>query len=211
MRSSGNLLVKIPKKFKDELQLSNGRVLYLDGSYDKFKNRVVDGILHSVPPKWNHIFQEGDRVFFHHSLVTDKDDSCLVDWRNGIFTLNYTEEHSFNCLVYLIERGGKRFTVNDFVFTEPIQEEQYKMIGSLYVPDSAKPSEPWRAKVVYLNDYVRESMGVEEGDVIVFTRDRASGKAKGAYEMDIDGTTLWRMRSERNILAVVEHGETEEV
>jgi co-chaperonin GroES (HSP10) len=89
------------------------------------------------------------------------------------------------------------FTVNDFVFIKPIEEEKYQMIGSLYVPDSAASDKVWRGEIVYSNDYVNESMGVAVGDKVVITD-------KGRYDMNIMGESLWRMRSDRNILAICE-------
>lgn len=205
MRSAGKILIQIPQKLKNEVKLSDGKVLYLDPTYNKFENRVVDAKLYSVPEKWSHIFNVGDRVWFHHSLVLGND-QVVADWQNDIFQIDYTEEHTFNCLIYMIERDGKRWTVNDFVFVKPIEEEQYTKIGSIFVPETANQTETWRAEVVYLNDYVRDSLGIEKGNQIVFTRDQQTGKVRGSYEMEIDGEILWRMRSDRNILAIVEDG-----
>lgn len=197
MESAGKLLVKIEKDFVDEIILSSGEKLYFDPSYNKFENRVVSGILTSVPSKFQHIFSKGDKVYFHHSLVVDDAVRKCVDHKERIFTLDYTFDHTFNCLVYLIERDGKMFTVNDFVFIRPIEEERYEKIGSLYVPDSASSDKIWRGEIVYSNDYVNDSMGVSVGDVVVITD-------RGRYEMNIKGEKLWRMRSERNIMAIYE-------
>lgn len=197
MESAGQLLVKIEKDFSDEIKLSDGGKLYLDSSYNRFENRMVSGVLTSVPPKFQHVFQAGDTVYFHHSLVIDDRVRRCVDWKERIFILQYTPDHTFNCLVYLIKRGDKMFTVNDFVFIRPIEEEKYRMIGSLYVPDSAASEKVWRGEIAYSNDYVNESMGVCVGDTVVITD-------RGRYEMNIMGESLWRMRSDRNILAICE-------
>lgn len=196
-KSAGDILVEIPQKFKDQLQLKNGMVLYLDTSFEKFEHRAVDGIVHSVPDKFSHIFQEGDKVFFHHSTILAEKGYKFVDWHTNIARITYTPEHTFNCLLYLIERNGERFTLNDFVFLKPIEEEKYTKVGSIFIPDTAASEKTWRAEVVYLNDFVRDSLGIDVGDVVAVTDD-------GRYPMEIDGQMLWRMRSDRNILAVVD-------
>lgn len=195
MRSSGRLIVKIDKDLKDEITLHNGTVLYLDGSFNQFENRIVQGVIHSVPPKFSHIFREGDTVFFHHSLVVGADNNRpVIDWKERLFNLDYTEEWSFNCLVYLIKRNGEYISVNDFVFMKPIEVEKYEKIGSLWIPDSAAPEEPNRATLVYSNDVVNEEFDIKVGDSYYVSE-------KGRYVMDIDGEQLWRMRASRNLLA----------
>jgi co-chaperonin GroES (HSP10) len=196
MRSAGSLIVEIKKDFKDEIQLQNGKILYLDPSYYKFENRVMEGKLTSVPPKLSDIFREGDRVFFHHSLVIGTNSQRpVVDWDKRLFRLDYTKDLSFNCLVYLIERDGEFITVNDFIFIEPIKEEKLEKIGSIYIPQTKEDEIPKKGRIVYSNDFAHEELGVNVGDEVYITE-------KGRYPMTIDGQELWRMRSTRNILAI---------
>lgn len=196
MKSAGHLIVEIPNDFKNEIQLSSGKILYLDPSYNEFENRVMEGKLHAVPPKFSDIFQEGDKVFFHHSLIVGKDKSRpIIDWEKRLFRLDFTRDLTFNCLVYLIERDGEYTTVNDFIFVEPVKEEKEEKIGSIYVPKMVDEDEPVKAKIVYSNEFNFEELGVGVGEEVYITE-------KGRYVMEVDGKELWRMRSTRNILAV---------
>lgn len=195
LKSAGQLLVHLPKSTKDEVELSNGKTLYLDGRYNNFENRISKGVVHSVPSKWSDIFHEGDTVYFHHSISIGKN-RVEVGLNSKLFILQYTKEHSYDCLVYLIERDNEIFTVNDFIFVEPTEAETYKQIGSILVPSNAENKKPWRGKVAYLNDYVREQLNIEVGDEVVWSKD-------SEYEMEVEGKILYRMRV-NDIMAIYE-------
>jgi co-chaperonin GroES (HSP10) len=200
MKSLGNnIFVRIPKKYKDEIILSNGMALYFDPSYDKFKNRAVDGIVTSVPPHLSDVFMEGDRVWYHDSIIRGK--NRVIDWKNSTFKVQYDRADTFDCLIYLIERNGKRFTTNHFVFIKPIKPVVKEKIGSIFIPQLNEPK-IYSAEIVYANDRLPLEVGANIGDTIVFAKN-------SEYEMEIDGQILYRTKLD-NILAILEHNGKEE-
>ena len=194
MKAVGNnIFVKISKKYKDEIVFANGKKLYLDPSYDKFKHRTVDGIVTSVPPHLEDVFQEGDRVWYHHSIIWNKDNE--IDSENNIFKVQYDRGDTFDCLVYLIERGGKRWTTNHYVFLDPIKPTIEEKVGSIYIPKMTEEKD-FSAVVAYCNDRLpNECDGCNVGDTIVFAKN-------SEYVLNIDGKDLYRTRLE-NILATI--------
>ena len=196
MKAAGNyILVYIEQKLKNEIELKNGKSLYLNPDYNPFEYRTVSGSVHSVPEKFNDVFEKGDKVYFHHTVVIGK--ASVIDSSSKIFRVQYVRPEkafvSYDCAIYLIERDGEKHTTNKFIFVEPIEEEKHEKIGSLYVPQTANSTEPFRGVIRYSNDSVKKELGVDIGDTIVWQKD-------SEYAMEIDGKIMYRMQAD-NILA----------
>lgn len=192
MKAVNDIFVHIPKKIKDTIILKNGATLFLAGDYDRFSNRAVSGTVVSVPLKWQDIFREGDEVFYHHTVITGK--NRCIDWEEGVFKVQYTKAHTYDCLVYLINREGVYTTTNDWVFVKPFDEKREEKIGSIYIPD-LNPPKQFRGEICFCNDYVESELGVREGDVIVWSKD-------SEYAIEVEGVVYYRMKMD-DIMAVL--------
>ena len=90
--------------------------------------------------------------------------------------------------------------LDDRVVIEVLESED-KTAGGIYLPDTAK-EKPQKGKVVaagpgrVLDNGERSSLGVEEGDTVIFSK-------FGGTEVEVDGQELLIMR-ESDLLAKIE-------
>ena len=73
MKPIRDFLVEIPKRFKDEIELSDCSKLWLASKYQEFNNRVTSAKVIATPARDHMGVDEGDELYFHHHVVTTLD------------------------------------------------------------------------------------------------------------------------------------------
>lgn len=109
MRVLDKVLVEIPKAIEDEILLSNGLKLYLDGSWRPEWNVCTSGIVRYAPKHLTDI-REGDEIAVSYFVVADR---TYPDYSASFFPT--TEETPF----YAKWKNGKGWWITRSVFRNP--------------------------------------------------------------------------------------------
>lgn len=129
----------------------------------------------------------GDVVIVHHNILRE----CInISGRldKGVF---YISNGYYWCPVSEVllkkNKHGKWVTLLDFVFVQPIKEENVNLSdGLILVPDSHKGMKDLRAVLVITNDKLKD---VDVGDIIVFSE-------HSEHEFIIDGELYYKCEVE---------------
>tara|TARA_R110001592_G_scaffold108024_1_gene302128 strand:- start:32046 stop:32627 length:582 start_codon:yes stop_codon:yes gene_type:complete len=179
--------VEIEKEEENTHVLDDGKVLYLDTSYDRYVNArqygTVKYISKSIRKRVDdgYSLKKGDKVYFHHFCIDEKMASEFGG--ENIYKVNYEQ-------IYCFVRDGKITMTMDYVLVEPVQLED--KIGRIYIESKESVK---RGKVKHTNQFSKDD-GFKNGDEILFIKN-------ANYDMIIEGERLFRMRNSE-ILAKTE-------
>lgn len=161
---------------------------FIDTDYNPKKLATRIGVIKTCPIGisddylYDNKLSEGDEVVFSH-LVCQKENK----FSETVFFCDYMH-------IYAKIVKGRLLPLENVLFCTPIKEDD-KNIGGMVI--SGKVSDK-RCTVHSVSDEVWKE-GVQEGDVIYFTKD-------ADYPIDIFGTTLYKMYL-RNIIGIERGGE----
>ena len=172
--------------------------LYIDPTWDKYKNAVQVGVIESLPLSISKSYNNdveidiGDKVYFHHFVI--QDDNYLMDGDKKLFKL--PRYH-----LYCVVKDGKIIVVDDWILVSPIletEEDITKQYGTLKLYTKAVPDKKmFMATVEHISTQgVRE--GFKIGDTIVYRTD-------ADYEIKIEGKEYYRMKT-KNVVATFRDG-----
>jgi len=174
MKPVRDFLVKIPKRFKDEIELSDGSKLWLASKYQEFHNRVTSAEVVSIPLKDNMDVSLGDTLYFHHHVVTTVDKGSQ-ELENKEFIVRPDQAIAYR------DSEGKIHSMGEWILVEPV--EQVEKLKSEFI-EIVQETENSRGRVKYISgDYD----DLNEGDLVEFSR-------HSDYEIEVEGEPMWRMR-----------------
>tara|TARA_Y100001937_G_scaffold10764_1_gene13077 strand:- start:1043 stop:1633 length:591 start_codon:yes stop_codon:yes gene_type:complete len=188
MKALYHFVVKLDKTHHDTIELGNGKEIYVDPKWKEFERRVMYGEVTSTPVKYDVDVKPGDTLFFHHHVVMSDALKIQVDDEDR-FIVGYDPVNTLSChaIAYRSKDTGKLHMLADWVFLQPIEEEEPEESEIIIV--DLKPKTHLKAKVFCCpEDMITQ--GVKQGDIVGFKKNRD-------YEMRLeDDTTVFRMRSE---------------
>lgn len=186
-------IVKIDKKFEDEIKTESGLVLYKDTTFKPEENSATRGVVVSAPDtifnvggvKGVYDVREGDILYFHYGVVLDDyndlgDNLWAVDAFNAI-----ARSRSETILEVFTQTEVK--PCGEYILIRPINDE---IATSLHIPDTFN-KEGTRGEIVASNDEACPA-----GTIVKYER-------KGKFWNMIEGEKLY-CALERNILAIYE-------
>lgn len=151
MRAIKNIIVKVHKKFEDEIKLE-GVTLYKDTTYAPEWNVICYGEVIAAPPQrvvYDEVFgdfhmpvKEGDMLYFHYNVLLDPDNYIYHDGEEY-----YSVEYH---MALATVRDGQIIPCGAYTIMEPVEEEV--SFGSLVVPEMCKKIEPNKGRVVATNN-----------------------------------------------------------
>lgn len=187
MRTLTSFIVKLESTRKDTVKMGETE-LYLESRYEEFKHRVTGGEVVSVPAKYDLGVEPGDKLFFHHHVVTQKGQSLNLDLSDDLYVVIYNDESILHnqAIAYKSKETGELKTLGGWMLLEPVEEDKGNtMVGSLEVVSlKAKPTK--KAKLVKRGTK-SDHLNINPGDTVHF-------KKGSDYEIDIDGVTYLRIR-----------------
>ena len=174
MKPIRDFIVNIPKRFKDEIELSNGSKLWLASKYREFENRVTSGIVLNVPAKDSMGVCEGDVMYFHHHVVTTLD-KFSQEIEKKKFSVRGDQAIAYK------GKDGEVRTLGDWILVEPMdQEDDLKSEVVDLIQDTVNS----KGRVKYMS---KEHPDLNVGDVVEFSKN-------SDYEIEVEGAPMWRMR-----------------
>lgn len=185
-----DIIVKVPKAYKDSIELSGGLKIYLHQGLRQNKDTIRYGEVVAVPSICPYDVRIGDTLFFHHGIVgitvTDQigevEPPYLIDRKERLYRVPInTDWH----MCYAVERNGEFMALDGLCFVKPIKKKKYET--SLEIANNEVELEGI-AEMVYSCPKL-EAQGIKKGDKVTYEKD-------SEYEFPIDGEKYYRMFSD---------------
>jgi len=195
------MYIELEKETENTHILSDGTELWLDTELEKFQHARQYGIVKypTLNPRKQFDdgieLQSGEKVYFHH-FVCDERINKLISVASDS---NITKEKIYQAYidqVYCVIRDEKIIMLQDYVFVEPIYEDdsQYVTSSGIYLK-AEKEVMKEKGIVRHINKF-SEDLGIKVGQKVIFQK-------SCNYEMEVEGKKYYRMRNE-NIVAEYE-------
>lgn len=174
-----NLLVKIDKKFQDEIEFDGGLKMSIYTHVNQSEHTTLKGTVVSLPKRLKGIpdtqrilpeLQVGDEIYFSYHVVFDQHNTESATW-----FLNEIKEKGESYWmvdyqhVFFAKRGEEILMVGGYVLVEPMYQQLPKTI--LVLPEAVEKKEyKDRGKVIAIGVPLKGEInsGVEIGDVVRF-------------------------------------------
>lgn len=185
-----DILIKSEKAYKDSIQLSNGKAIFLSQNIKQVKDTIRYGEVLAVPEDCPVDVQVGDTLFFHHNIVgvtvmdenhPDIESSFLIDKSKGLYRVPVNQDWP---LLYAVIRNGKFRPLRGICFVRPVKTKKYET--SLFIPNNEKEVKHV-GEMVYCAEDLKDQ-GVFEGSKVFFSKD-------SEYQFEVDGEILYCMFS----------------
>lgn len=183
MRPIRDIIVYVPKAYKDELTTDIGLTLLLDQNIKQVKDTVRHGKVIAVPDDCPLDVQEGDELYFHHNIVGvtimedehgDLDSGFFYDKKKRWYRVPINDPSIPSA--YATVRDGVFKALEGVCFVEPIITKEIET--DLYLPNNEKEV-PNIGIMVHTDSYL-EAQGIKAGDKVAFEKD-------SEYKYPIDG------------------------
>lgn len=189
MKPIHHFIVKIPKKFKDEVKLGDS-TLKLVNKFNEFEHRYNYAEIVACPPSCPLDKCEGDILYFHHHVVLEQrydigDDLYLVDYGVDAGYANHS--------IAIEDKSGNITMLGDWCFVAPADEPEEKITDSGIVVELKEEAKNEGELVALPKD--SEWIGASIGDVVGYTKN-------SDYKMELqNGDTVYRMRTSELVYA----------
>ena len=185
MKPINQFLIKLPKKFKDEIDFAGGK-LHLVNKFKEFEHRINYGEIVGYPTTYKGKDCIGDTLYFHHHVVLEKrfdigDDLFLVDY--------YPDGGYLNHSIAIEDKEGNISMLSDWCFVSvPEEDHSLKETDSGLVLIEDKPEPPTEGELLNVpKDF--EWIGAKCGDIVGYTKN-------SDYLMHLsNGGKVFRMRA----------------
>jgi len=184
MKTLRHFLVRIPKKFKDEIKLSDETTLKLVTKFNEFQHRFNYAEIVSCPVNCPIGSCEGGTLYFHHHVVMEQ----AYDIGEGLYLVNYDPLGGYgNHSIAIEDKDGDITMLGDWCFVLPPDKPKEETSASGIVLSLAKEPELEGQLLTIPSD--SEWIGAKPGDMVGYTKN-------SEYEMELkDGTKVYRMRT----------------
>lgn len=188
MKTINDIIVRVPKAYKNTIELDSGLTLFLSQDIKQIKDTIRYGEVLVVPEDCPIDVRPGDTLFFHHNIVAvtvmedpipDIESSFLIDKENGIYRVPIDDWWP---LAYARIRNGEFKVLDGICFVEPLITKKYDTF--LEIPNNEKEVENI-GKIVYSNKGL-EAQGIVPGTKVIFSDD-------SEYKFEINGQETYCM------------------
>jgi len=194
MKPLRHFVVRIPKKFKDEIKLSDETTLKLVTKFNEFEHRFNYAEIISCPVNCPLESCEGGTLYFHHHVVMEQ----AYDIGEGLYLVNYDPLGGYgNHSIAVEDKDGDITMLGDWCFVLPPDKPEEETSASGIVLSLAKEPELEGELLTLPSD--SEWIGAKPGDMVGYTKN-------SEYEMELkDGTKVYRMRTTELVYVKEEH------
>ena len=182
MKTLDKFIVEIEKELQDTITTSSGMELYIDTRFNEFERRTTEGKILAAPLKYNTGAKAGDTLYFHHHVVIHGG-SPLVKEDNQ-YVVSYDHYHAAANQAIAFKNKDGISPIKGWCLLEPVDEDDPGHSGLVEVVSLQE--KPVTQGVVSFNTPELEELGVSDGDVVGFKKDRD-------YRIEIDGKEYYRV------------------
>ena len=184
MKPLHQFLVRIPKKFKDEIKLSDETTLKLVTKFSEFEHRINQGEIVAAPKDFKGAPYIGQILYFHHHVVMEQ----MYDIGEDLYLVNYDPNGGYgNHAIAIEDEAGRIHMLGDWCFVLPPDEEEETTTDSGIILEVKK--EPKLEGELLALPKDSDWIGASAGDMVGYTKN-------SEYEMELlNGTKVYRMRT----------------
>jgi len=178
-------VVKLPKRFHDEVDLGDQKI-YMETKFDEFAHRVNEGEVVYTPLKFDTPVKPGDTLYFHHNVVINGG-MPFADYEDH-YVVSYDPKVAVNSHAYAYRPQGtdEIYPLGMWTLLRPTLEESFEHLMFDIVELEEKP----RTKgVVASMNMEGVELGLHIGDVVGF-------KKNMDYTFKVDGKEYFRTRTQ---------------
>jgi co-chaperonin GroES (HSP10) len=184
------VVVRVDKKYQDEIDIGNGQKLYLDPSWKPEEHVTICGEVVAIPnSKWCKTFTGdfienelyvGDLIYFNYLTV---DPTNLIPGEKNLYTVDLE-------MIFCYVRGGRITATSNHALIKPIRIKQ-PMRGKIYLSTPNSGVSKNRGVVKYLSPPKKNSEKPEiaRGDEVWFHE-------RNAFENEIEGKKYYVMQQD---------------
>jgi len=188
-------LVKIDKKYRDEIKTKSGAKLYVAPEWRPEWHATIEGKVVAIPEKLSDQYFEnkgivadvhvGDKIYFNYLVVSS----------GGVNEVKIDDELYYKVdypAIWAYKRRGKLTMISGWVFVEPYVEKKDEKVGSLYLPEMSQTEVHKDLGTIYRigKPLAHEhDLKLKQGDVVAFRK-------IGAFENEIEGHNVYVMKQE---------------
>ena len=192
MKTLDLFVVELEKKINDTVVTDSGLELYVDGRFNEFEHRVMEGPVICSPLKYNTGVKEGDTLYFHHLVVINEGQALTGCPDQYLIRYNENETISNQAIAFKCQNTGEIKPLAGWSLLEPVEEEEE--VESIIFMEK-KEDLPTKARVSFNAPWLKE-LGVKKGDVVGFKKNRD-------YRIKIEDKEYFRTRVE-DLMYVIE-------
>ena len=185
MNALNHFIVHVPKKHEDTVKVGD-KDIFLDPKFNEFEHRISYGEIVSAPSKYDTGAKPGDTLIFQHHVTTNK--SLSIGDNNHVAMYDAENGHLSQCIAYRSKKTGELKMLCDWLFVEPVEEEQEDTEHNGIVTELESFKKARDVARVYMPHPELEEQGVRVGDVVGFDK-------HADYKIKLDnGDIVYRMR-----------------
>ena len=189
---NNNVIIERHKHTKDEVDIGNGKKIFIDTSWYEEDHMIQYGIV-KYPPirlsKWLNTeveLKSGDKVYGHHFIGNDSNKIEIYGKKYNMLPYN---------MLYVRVRDNKVHMLSDWVLVEKVEDREEDIVTESGIILKTQVQKKEQIGVVKYVNSTSIDFGFKPGDRILFIKD-------ADYEMEIEGEKLFRMKND-NILCKV--------
>lgn len=184
MISNNCFIIEADKRYLNTIEFLDGELI-VNSDYDSVKHLNREGVLVGLPHDYEGNLKKGMRVVFHHNILRISKDT------QGKIVSNYhVKDNLFRVpldLLYLYREGDEWKAYGEYCFVVPVEAEQKEMIGSIFIPETAREKYD---SLVGVMEIPNENLGIAKGTKIVF-------KKNSEHKYELDGKLMYKMKTNR--------------
>ena len=190
---NNNVIIERHKHTKDEVDIGNGKKIFIDTSWYEEDHMIQYGIVKYAPirlDKWLNTeveLKEGDKVYGHHFIGKDSNKIEIHGKKYNMLPYN---------MFYARVRNNKIHMLSDWVLVEKIMDKQEDIVTDSGIILKTQIQKREQIGIVRYVNSKSKDWGFKPGDRVLFVKD-------ADYEMEVEGEKLFRMKNE-NILGHVD-------
>ena len=189
---NNNVIIERHKHTKDEVDIGNGKKLFIDTTWYEEDHIIQYGIVRHPPirlSKWLKTeveLKSGDKVYGHHFMGKDTNKIELEGKDYSMLPYN---------MLYARVRNNKIHMLSDYVLVEKVVDKEEDIVTASGIILKTQVQKKEQIGVVKHVNSTSIDFGFKPGDRILFIKD-------ADYEMEVEGEKLFRMKND-NILCKV--------
>ena len=180
MKPITHFIVRIPKKFKDEVSF-NGSTIKIVSKFNEFEHRVNKAEIIGSPKGFD---RNGDILYFHHHVVMEQ----MYNIGDELYLVNHDPLGGYgNHAIAIEDKAGDITMLGDWCFVAPPVEKEEEPDDSVIILSIKE--EPELEGVLLTLPSDSEWIGAKSGDMVGYTKN-------SEYEMELNnGDKVYRMRT----------------
>lgn len=186
-------LIKIDKKYQDEIKTKSGVKLYQDTTFRPEWHVTTEGEVVAIPERISDQYfetkgivpdvQVGDKIYFNYLVIGEANEVRVGE------TIYYKVDYP---AIYAYKRDGVMNMISGWSFIEPYVENKEEKIGSIILPEYMQiETHKDMGTIFKIGKPLKHEpdLNLKDGDVVLFRK-------IGAAEYEVEGKKVYAMKQD---------------